>query len=75
MRLHFKPELNYFTESTTVVSTTIVSTTATVSTATESVAGASSAALGAQEAIAIATAKNKNTFFISFLTLIIKHVL
>jgi hypothetical protein len=46
-----------------------------VSTATESVAGASSAALGAQEAIAIATAKNKNTFFISFLTLIIKHVL
>ncbi|MFT3753637.1 MAG: hypothetical protein QM800_12440 [Paludibacter sp.] len=57
---------NYLTESTAAVSTAAVSA-ATVSTATtvESAAGAVSAALGAQDAKAIATTKNKNTFFIS----------
>jgi hypothetical protein len=53
---------DYFTESAAVVSTATVSTATTV----ESVAGAVSAALGAQDAKAIATTKNKITFFISF---------
>jgi len=57
---------DYLTESTAVVSTTVVSTIAeSTATTVESTAGVVSAALGAQDAKAIATTKNKNTFFIS----------
>ena len=59
--------LDYFTESTLAVSTAALSTLAeSTATTVESAAGACSAALGAQDAKAIATTKNKNTFFISF---------
>ena len=53
---------DYLTESTFAVSTAAESTATTV----ESVAGTVLAALGAQDAKAIATTKNKNTFFICF---------
>ena len=53
---------DYLTESTFAVSTAAESTATTV----ESIAGAVLAALGAQDAKAIATTKNKNTFFICF---------
>lgn len=65
-RIPFCDSFFYYIAGATV-STAIVSTTATVSTATtvESTAGVSSAALGAQDAKAKATTKNKITFFIS----------
>ena len=63
----FAIAFNYLTESTLAESTATLSTAAeSTATTVESVAGAVSAALGAQDAKAIATTKNKNTFFISF---------
>jgi hypothetical protein len=59
--------LDYFTESLAVESAATLSIEAeSTATTVESTAGVVSAALGAQDAKAIATTINKNTFFISF---------